>query len=89
MRWLLDESRTPEHILAIIRRWDGGADIARRSKRKAVILAARGAAKTQIQRALDEEKIEYQRANIAYWKPLLHELKAMYRRKKARPRCKV
>lgn len=83
--WLLQESRTPEHLIEIVRKWKGGLKIAPTCRREAVTLAVSDAVPEQIQTAIDKEKLTYQRANIEYWKPFLRELRLLRRRTCNRP----
>ena len=81
MEWLLRESRTPEHLLAIVRNWKGGRAMAEASCREAAVLAAKGLTQVAIQEALFSEMTVYQKANIDYWKPFIRELKSMRKRR--------
>lgn len=79
MTWLAGESRNPEHLLTIVRTWEGGQKALLESKRPAAILAARGATPAEIQEALDEEKERLKEENRTYWRPLISELRQLRR----------
>lgn len=81
MEWLLRESRTPEHLLAIVRAWKGGRTMALASGRTPAVLAAKGATKSAIKTALFDEMTAYQKANIDYWKPFIRELKSLRKKR--------
>lgn len=79
LKWLLAELRTPRFLKAVSRRWPGAGAALRDMPRPAALLAAANANLTQIQAALDEEKLKFQKANLDYWKPLLKELRQIKR----------
>jgi hypothetical protein len=82
VRWLVQESRIPAHLLAIAQKWKGGREMALKSGREAAFLAARNVVESAIQAALDREKAVLQSANLAYWRPFIKELRAMGRGRK-------
>lgn len=79
LRWLLAELRTPRFLKAVARQWTGAKAALRDTSRPAALLAAANAGFTEIQKALDEEKLKYQRANLDYWKPLIKEIRQIKR----------
>jgi hypothetical protein len=75
--WLLRESRTPGHLKTVARSWPEAKAALPNISRPAALLAAQNARLPEIENALDEEKRQYQQANLDYWKPLLHELRSI------------
>jgi hypothetical protein len=75
--WLLRELRTPRLLKTITRSWRGAKAALQCSSRPAALLAASNASLAEIQASLDDEKAKYQQANLDYWRPLLHELRAI------------
>ena len=84
VRWLIQESRIPAHLLVIAQKWKGGLAMALKSRREAALLAAQNATENAIQIALDREKGKLQAANLAYWRPFIQELREMAKRRKSR-----
>jgi len=80
MFWLIEESRTPQHLQIISREWKGGKQASLISGRPAAILAAQGKRLSEIQKTLDLEKDRLKKANREYWRPLVAELRQLKRR---------
>lgn len=73
--WLAKESRNPQHLKIIARRWEGGREALFNSKRPAAILAAQDASLVNIQKELDVEKEKLKKEDRKYWQPLISELR--------------
>jgi hypothetical protein len=81
--WLLQESRKPEHLIAMTKKWKGAGTLALKSGRPAAVAAAKGKKAHEIQKALDEEKEALKKANVEYWRPFIADLRKMRRKKRS------
>ena len=78
--WLMENLRTPRHLLDVVKNWPKGKALAKKCKRPVVKLILAGDSREKLMSALMYEQERLKEKNREYWKPFLAEIRGLRRK---------